>query len=78
VRAGLLADESLRERHQAVYLENLAFAAEQAKGAGDTILIESSSGNLGVALAMICAERAIPFTCVVDPNSSSHNVRMMR
>ncbi|KPX11152.1 2,3-diaminopropionate biosynthesis protein SbnB [Pseudomonas savastanoi] len=44
----------------------------------DTILIESSSGNLGVALAMICAERAIPFTCVVDPNSSSHNVRMMR
>ncbi|UNB65579.1 2,3-diaminopropionate biosynthesis protein SbnB [Pseudomonas syringae group genomosp. 7] len=44
----------------------------------DTILIESSSGNLGVALAMICAERAIPFTCVVDPNSSSHNIRMMR
>jgi len=40
VMAGLLADESLRERHQAVYLENLAFAAEQAKGAGVTILIE--------------------------------------
>ncbi|MFJ4142677.1 2,3-diaminopropionate biosynthesis protein SbnB [Pseudomonas sp. NPDC089734] len=44
----------------------------------DTILIESSSGNLGVALAMICAERGIRFTCVVDPNSSSHNIRMMR
>ncbi|WP_080396450.1 2,3-diaminopropionate biosynthesis protein SbnB [Pseudomonas savastanoi] len=52
----------------------------QARGllGPDTILIESSSGNLGVALAMICAERAIPFTCVVDPNSSSHNIRMMR
>jgi 2,3-diaminopropionate biosynthesis protein SbnB/2,3-diaminopropionate biosynthesis protein SbnA len=44
----------------------------------DTMLIESSSGNLGVALAMICAERGIAFTCVVDPNTSSHNIRMMR
>ena len=44
----------------------------------DTILIESSSGNLGVALAMICAERGIAFTCVTDPNTSRHNVRMMR
>lgn len=44
----------------------------------DTVLIESSSGNLGVALAMICAERGIRFTCVVDPNSSNHNVRLMR
>jgi cysteine synthase A len=43
----------------------------------DTVLIESSSGNLGVALAMICAERGIRFTCVVDPNSSAHNIRMM-
>jgi cysteine synthase A len=44
----------------------------------DTILIESSSGNLGVALAMLCAERGIAFTCVVDPNTSNHNIRMMR
>lgn len=44
----------------------------------DTILIESSSGNLGVALAMICAERGIRFTCVVDPNSANHNIRLMR
>ncbi|MGN2430312.1 2,3-diaminopropionate biosynthesis protein SbnA [Pseudomonas syringae] len=52
----------------------------QARGllGPETILIESSSGNLGVALAMICAERGIAFTCVVDPNSSSHNIRMMR
>ncbi|RRV10716.1 2,3-diaminopropionate biosynthesis protein SbnB [Pseudomonas sp. v388] len=44
----------------------------------DTVLIESSSGNLGVALAMTCAERGIAFTCVIDPNTSSHNIRMMR
>lgn len=40
VMAGLLPDETLRERHQAVYLENLAFAAQQAAKAGITVLIE--------------------------------------
>lgn len=40
VMAGLLPNEDLRQRHQAVYLENLAFAAKQAKAAGVTILIE--------------------------------------
>ncbi len=52
----------------------------QARGLvrGDTILIESSSGNLGVALSMVCAERGLRFTCVVDPNSSPHNVKTMR
>ncbi|MCD5992369.1 hydroxypyruvate isomerase family protein [Pseudomonas sp. CDFA 602] len=40
VMAGLLPNEDLRQRHQAVYLENLAFAAKQAKSAGVTILIE--------------------------------------
>lgn len=44
----------------------------------DSILIESSSGNLGVALAMICAERKLQFTCVVDPNSSTHNIKIMK
>jgi len=40
VMAGLLPTEALRERHQAVYLENLAFAAEQAAKTGITVLIE--------------------------------------
>ncbi|MEN1833219.1 2-oxo-tetronate isomerase [Pseudomonas lijiangensis] len=40
VMAGLLPGEDLRQRHQAVYLENLTFAAEQAKAAGVTVLIE--------------------------------------
>lgn len=44
----------------------------------NTILIESSSGSLGVALSMICAERGYCFTCVVDPNTSAHNIKMMK
>ncbi|PZW64402.1 hydroxypyruvate isomerase [Pseudomonas sp. URMO17WK12:I1] len=40
VMAGLLPDEALRDKHQAVYLENLAYAADQARGVGVTVLIE--------------------------------------
>ncbi|OLU26277.1 hydroxypyruvate isomerase [Pseudomonas sp. PA15(2017)] len=40
VMAGLLPSEALRVAHQAVYLENLAYAAEQARRAGVTVLIE--------------------------------------
>jgi N-(2-amino-2-carboxyethyl)-L-glutamate synthase len=35
-----------------------------------TGLIESSSGNLGIALATVCAPRGIPLTIVSDPNAS--------
>ena len=34
------------------------------------VVIESSSGNLGIALAILCARRGLPFICVVDPNAS--------
>jgi 2,3-diaminopropionate biosynthesis protein SbnA len=44
----------------------------------DTRLIESSSGSLGVALSIVSAERGYRFTCVVDPNASLHNVRLMQ
>jgi 2,3-diaminopropionate biosynthesis protein SbnA len=43
----------------------------------NTRLIESSSGNLGVALAMICAQKGIPFTCVIDPNTSEQNRKVI-
>ena len=41
-------------------------------------VIESSSGNLGLALAMVCAERRYPFTCVTDPNVSPATERIMK
>ncbi|WP_201796728.1 2,3-diaminopropionate biosynthesis protein SbnA [Aeromonas cavernicola] len=44
----------------------------------DTILIESSSGSLGVALSIICAERGYQFVCVVDPNAMPSNIRYMK
>jgi 2,3-diaminopropionate biosynthesis protein SbnA len=43
-----------------------------------TRLIESTSGNLGVALAVICAAKNYPLTCVTDPNSNAAAVATMR
>lgn len=40
-------------------------------------LIESSSGNLGLALSMIAAERGYRFTCVSDPNLSPSIRKLM-
>lgn len=41
-------------------------------------VIESSSGNLGVALSMVCAAKGYRFTCVTDPNASAQNVAAMK
>ena len=41
-------------------------------------IVESSSGNLGVALAYLCQQRGYRFTCVVDPNGLSDNLQRIR
>ena len=41
-------------------------------------IIESTSGNLGVALSVICAARGYRLTCVTDPNSNPSAVAVMR
>ena len=43
-----------------------------------TRLIESSSGNLGVALAMVCAAKGYKFACVIDPNTSLPNRKLIQ
>lgn len=40
-------------------------------------LIESSSGNLGLALSMVCAAKGYPFTCVSDPNISPQTAKLI-
>lgn len=43
-----------------------------------THLIESSSGNLGIALATIAKIYGLTFTCVVDPKISPTNLKILR
>ncbi|MCP4755059.1 MAG: 2,3-diaminopropionate biosynthesis protein SbnA [Proteobacteria bacterium] len=45
---------------------------------GRNRIIESSSGNLGIALSIVCKIKGYEFTCVVDPNASASSCRLIR
>ncbi|MBB5935019.1 2,3-diaminopropionate biosynthesis protein SbnA [Streptomyces zagrosensis] len=40
-------------------------------------IIESSSGNLGVALSVACTAKGYALTVVTDPNAARHSIRVM-
>ena len=44
----------------------------------DTIIIESSSGNMGVGLAQACAYYNLRLICVVDPRTTRQNIKLMQ
>lgn len=43
-----------------------------------THIIESSSGNLGVALSLACSIKGYSFTCISDPNISLRNAKYIK
>lgn len=43
----------------------------------DTVVIESSSGNLGIGLAQACSYLGLKFICVVDPKATAQNLRLI-
>lgn len=49
----------------------------QGKIDKNTRIVESSSGNFGIALAMVCKMHNLPFTCVVDPKTVPANLQML-
>lgn len=44
----------------------------------ETVVVESSSGNMGVGLAQACAYYGLRFICVVDPKASPQNIRLLK
>ncbi len=44
---------------------------------GETVIVESSSGNLGIALSLVCAIKGYRFICVTDSNATRANIRGM-
>lgn len=55
---------------------------ERARRSGtvrpDTVVVESSSGNMGIGLAQACRYHGLRFICVVDPKASALNLRIMQ
>ncbi len=43
-----------------------------------TVIVESSSGNLGIGLAQVCRYFGLRFICVVDPKTTQQNIRILR
>jgi len=43
----------------------------------DTVVIESSSGNMGIGLAQSCSYFGLQFICVVDSKTTTQNVRLL-
>jgi 2,3-diaminopropionate biosynthesis protein SbnA len=43
-----------------------------------SVIVESTSGNLGVALALLCRERNLRFLAVIDPNTTEEYIQRMR
>lgn len=44
----------------------------------ETVVVESSSGNMGIGLAQACAVLGLRFICVVDTRTTAQNVAIMR
>ena len=44
----------------------------------DTVIIESSSGNMGIGLAQVCAYYQLRFICVIDPKTTPQNIRLLK
>lgn len=43
-----------------------------------TVVIESSSGNMGIGLAQLCASFGLRFICVVDAKTTAQNLAILR
>lgn len=44
----------------------------------DTVVVESSSGNMGIGLSQACAYYGLRFICVVDPKITAQNARLLK
>lgn len=44
----------------------------------DTVVIESSSGNMGIGLAQACAYLGLRLICVVDLKTTAQNIRLLK
>lgn len=66
---------SLKDRTAAGLVDDLE---RRGRLAGGAILVESTSGNLGVALAAIARDRGYAFVAVVDPRTTPENLARLR
>jgi N-(2-amino-2-carboxyethyl)-L-glutamate synthase len=53
-------------------------AIERGQITEDSVIVESSSGNLAISLAQLCCYLGLRFICVVDPRTTEQHMRIIR
>lgn len=53
-------------------------ALEAGEATPGTTIIESSSGNMGIGLAQVCAYYGLRFICVIDPKTTKSNIEILK
>lgn len=66
---------SIKDRPAAAILEE---GLRSGTVTPETVVIESSSGNMGVGLAQACRYHGLRFICVVDPKAAEQNLKVLR
>jgi 2,3-diaminopropionate biosynthesis protein SbnA len=66
---------SIKDRPAKRILEHALSTGLLGPGA---VVIESSSGNMGIGLAQACRYHGVRFICVVDPKTTEANLRVIR
>lgn len=67
---------SIKDRAARSMIEHALSAGELVPGI--STVVESSSGNLGIALAQLCNFYRLDLICVVDPRTTTQNAAIMR
>lgn len=71
---GFSLSGSIKVKSALRMIERLELEGRLGPGAA---VIESSSGNLGLALSMVCASKGYAFICVSDPNISPQTAKLI-
>jgi N-(2-amino-2-carboxyethyl)-L-glutamate synthase len=65
---------SIKDRTAISILEHGLDSGEIKDG---TVVVESTSGNMGIGLAQACLQLGLRFVCVVDPKTTQQNIRIL-
>lgn len=66
---------SIKDRPALAILED---ALRDGRIGPGSVIVESSSGNMGIGLAQACRYHGLRFICVVDAKTTTQNIRVLR
>lgn len=59
-------------------LRMIRAAREEGRIGPGSVIVESSSGNMAISLAMICRSLGMRFVSVIDPRTTEHHIKLLR